>query len=205
MNSIIYDIGNFIFVEDAPKKSDVIITVGGSYPQIAEKAAELYTAGYAPYVVAGGGFSVKTGCFNGVKDKIEIYDKDYKTECDFYTDVLVRNGVPSERIIREDRSGHTRQNAEYAFEILKEKGIEVRSLMLVCKRFHARRCQMFFASVFKGAEVLVVPTDVSEDGDMHITKENWYCSEYGIKRVLGELSRCGNQMTEADVISFKGD
>ncbi|MBQ9946913.1 MAG: YdcF family protein [Oscillospiraceae bacterium] len=205
MNNIISDIGDFIFVEDSPKKCDVIVTVGGSYPQIAEKAAELYRAGNAPYVVAGGGFSVKTGRFNGVKDKVEIYNKDYKTECDFYTDVLIRNGVPSEYIIREDRSGHTRENAEFAFEVLHKARINVSSLILVCKRFHARRCQMFFASVFKGVDISVVPTDVSEVGDMQITKENWHCSEYGIKRVLGELSRCGNQMAEADVISFSGD
>ncbi len=28
-----------------------------------------------------------------------------------------------------------------------------------------------------------------------ITRDNWYESEYGITRVMGELSRCGQQFT----------
>lgn len=40
MHDLVKDIGEFIFVEDAPQKCNVIITVGGSFPQIAEKAAE---------------------------------------------------------------------------------------------------------------------------------------------------------------------
>ena len=41
MRYLVKEIGDFIFVEDEPQRCDVIITVGGSFPQIAEKAAEL--------------------------------------------------------------------------------------------------------------------------------------------------------------------
>ena len=30
----------------------------------------------------------------------------------------------------------------------------------------------------------------------NITKDNWYTTEEGIDRVLGELARCGNQFVE---------
>ena len=122
MHDLINDIGDFIFVEDEPQKCDVIITVGGSFPQIAEKAAELYKSGFSEYVLAGGGVSVKTGVFAGVKDKKDIYNGDYKTECDFYEDVLIKNGVPETAIVREDKSGHTRANAEFAAAVLKRAG-----------------------------------------------------------------------------------
>ena len=65
MHDLIKEIGDFIFVEDEPQKCNVIITVGGSFPQIAEKAAELYKSGFSEYVLAGGGVSVKTGVFAG--------------------------------------------------------------------------------------------------------------------------------------------
>ncbi len=202
MHDLINEIGDFIFVDNKPEKCSVIITVGGSFPQIAEKAAELYKSGFSDYVLAGGGVSVKTGVFAGVKDKKDIYSGDYKTECDFYEDVLIKNGVPETAIVREDKSGHTRANAECAAEVLKEQGISAEKMILVCKRFHARRCLMFFQSAFPKAEILVVPADI-EVGDFNVTKDNWHTSSYGIKRVMGELARCGDQFTEMDINNFK--
>lgn len=202
MHDLINEIGDFIFVDNKPEKCSVIITVGGSFPQIAEKAAELYKSGFSDYVLAGGGVSVKTGIFAGVKDKKDIYSGDYKTECDFYEDVLIKNGVPETAIVREDKSGHTRANAECAAAVLKEQGISAEKMILVCKRFHARRCLMFFQSAFPKAEILVVPADI-EVGDFNVIKDNWHTSSYGIKRVMGELARCGDQFTEMDINNFK--
>ncbi|MDE6595225.1 MAG: YdcF family protein [Oscillospiraceae bacterium] len=202
MHDLIKEIGDFIFVEDEPQKCNVIITVGGSFPQIAEKAAELYKSGFSEYVLAGGGVSVKTGVFAGVKDKNEIYNGDYKTECDFYEDVLIKNGVPKEAIVREDKSGHTRANAEYAAAVLKEQGIPTEKIILVCKRFHARRCLMFFQSYFPETEIFIVPADIG-NGETNVTKDNWHTSPYGIKRVMGELARCGDQFTETDINNYQ--
>lgn len=201
MRDLVKEIGDFIFVEDEPQRCDVIITVGGSFPQIAEKVAKLYRNGFADYVLAGGGVSVKTGVFAGAKDKKDIYCGDYRTECDFYEDVLIKNGVPETAIVREDKSGHTRANAEYAAAVLKERGISAEKVILVCKRFHARRCVMFFQAYFPGTEILVVPADI-ETGDWNITKDNWHASPYGIKRVMGELARCGEQFTETDINNY---
>lgn len=202
MHNLLKEIGDFIFVEDEPQRCDVIITLGGSFPQIAEKAAELYKGGFGDYFLAGGGVSVKTGVFAGVKDKKDIYGGDYRTECEFYKDVLKKNGVPETAIVREDKSGHTRANAERAAAVLKERGISSEKIILVCKRFHARRCLMFFQSYFPVTKILVVPADI-EVGEMNITKDNWHISPYGIKRVMGELARCGEQFTETDINNYK--
>lgn len=35
-------IEDFMFIEDKPEKADVIFVPGNGYPQMAEKAAELY-------------------------------------------------------------------------------------------------------------------------------------------------------------------
>ncbi|MDF2845740.1 MAG: hypothetical protein K0R00_4166 [Herbinix sp.] len=101
---IIEDISNFIFVDDVLEKSDVIMIPGGSYPELPEQAAKLWDIGYAPIIVTSGGVSVKTGKFNGVKSKQDVYSKNYLTECDFYTDVLTLNKVNKECILGEDHS-----------------------------------------------------------------------------------------------------
>ena len=40
---------------------------------------------------------------------------------------------------------------------------------------------------------------------INITKDNWYKTEQGIDRVLGELARCGNQFVSdiKDYLSLK--
>ena len=47
---------------------------------------------------------------------------------------------------------------------------------------------MLFQSAFPDTEFLVIPFE-----GFGITKSNWFASEYGVQRVLGELNRCGNQ------------
>lgn len=68
---IINDITDFIFVSDEPCKVDLIVAVGGGYPQVLEKAAELYRKGFAPYVLTTGRYSCKLGHFRGAGDKTD--------------------------------------------------------------------------------------------------------------------------------------
>jgi len=186
--SIIEDITQFIFVEHQPERADVIFMPGGSDPAIPERSAELFHAGTAPLLLPSGGVSVKTGKFSGVKRKTDIYDKPYPTDCAFYADVLLKNGVPEDAIVWEDQSGHTRDNAFFSRNKMDELGIAVRRAIICCKSFHARRCLMLYQLAFPEAALFVVPVEV-----YGITKDNWHTQEYGVDRVLGELSRCGNQ------------
>ncbi len=194
MHSIIRDITSFVFVEDQPELADAIMVVGGSYPEAAEAAADLWKQGYAPYVLIGGGVSIKTGKFPGPRSKQEIYCKEYQTEFDFYQDVLQINGVPDEAVFGENRSGFTRENALFARQVAEEHGISLKKVLLICKAFHARRCLMFYQVAFPAVDFRVIPFD-----GFGISKENWYQSEYGIRRVLGELKRCGEQFTPEDM------
>lgn len=187
-NRIINDITNFIFVEDKPQKVDAIFLPGGSHPEQPEYAAELYRKGYAKWLVPSGGISVKRDKWPGVRSKADIYNGDYQSDCDFFTDVFIKNGVPSDVIVGEDKSGHTRDNAFLSRMVVYEKGIEIKTAIIVCKAFHARRCLMLYQMAFPDTKFYVCPVVC-----MGITKDNWYKSEQGIDRVLGELARCGNQ------------
>lgn len=185
---IITDITNFIFVEDEPRKVDAIFLPGGSHPEQPEYAAELYKQGFAPILIVSGGVSVKKQKFDGVKSKADIYSKAYKTDCEFLTDALSINGVPISAIYGEDKSGHTRDNAFFSRNVADENGLEIKDAIIVCKAFHARRCLMLYSLAFPDTKFYVCPVVC-----MEITKENWYKTEQGIDRVLGELARCGNQ------------
>lgn len=185
---IISDIADFIFVSDEPEKVDAIFLPGGSYSEQPEYAAELYHQGYAKWLVPSGGISVKLDKWPGVHSKANIYNGNYQCDCEFFTDVLLKNGVPASAIIREDKSGHTRDNAFRSRMVVDEKGVDIKTALIVCKAFHARRCLMLYQMAFPDVDIKVCPIHC-----YNITKDNWYKSEIGIDRVLGELARCGNQ------------
>lgn len=185
---IITDISNFIFVSDEPEKADAIFLPGGSFPEQPEYAAELYHQGYAKWLIPSGGISVKRDKWPGVRSKADKYNGDYQSDCEFLTDVLLKNGVPASAIIGEDQSGHTRDNAFLSREVVDKRGVAISTALIVCKAFHARRCLMLYQMAFPKVDIKVCPIHC-----YNITKENWYKSKTGIDRVLGELARCGNQ------------
>lgn len=187
-NRIISDISNFIFVSDKPENVDAIFLPGGSHPEQPEYAAELYNEGYAKRLIPSGGISVKRDKWPGVRSKADIYSGNYQSDCEFFTDVFLKNGVPASAIIGEDQSGHTRDNAFLSRKVIDRRGIDIKTALIVCKAFHARRCLMLYQMAFPNVDIKVCPVHC-----YNITKDNWYKSETGIDRVLGELARCGNQ------------
>ncbi len=188
ISKIISDISDFIFVSDKPQKAEAIFLPGGSHPEQPEYAAELYHNGLAKWMIPSGGVSVKSGKWHGVRSKADIYDGNYHSDCEFFTDVFLKNGVPASAIIGENKSGHTRDNAFFSRKVVDERSIEIRTAMIVCKAFHARRCLMLYQMAFPEVRFIVCPIHC-----YNITKYNWYKTEQGIDRVLGELARCGNQ------------
>jgi uncharacterized SAM-binding protein YcdF (DUF218 family) len=192
---IIEDITNFIFIQDEPQQADIIFIPGGSHNEPGEYAAKLWKEGYAPLIMPSGGISAKTGRFNGVKSKIELYSKDYKTEFEFIADVLVKNGVPENVIIKEDASTWTKENADFSRAAADKHGLVIKKAILCCKCFHSRRSFMFYQLAFPETDFYVYPVPYYSENTL-ITKENWYKTDVGISRVLGELQRCGSQFKD---------
>ena len=57
---------------------------------------------------------------------------------------------------------------------------------------------MFYQSAFPEVEFLAIPYQAHD-----ITKDNWFLTEHGIDRVMGELSRCGSQFTPEDIKAYE--
>ncbi|MDP4091691.1 MAG: YdcF family protein [Bacillota bacterium] len=188
---IIDDITEFIFLENGPEPADIIFIPGGSYAEIAERAAELWTAGYSKLILPSGRYSVKRGYFPGPLSKTDKYNAKYTTEWEFLKGVLVRNGVDETAVLKEEQAENTYENAIYSKKVTDECNLNIRKAIICCKAFHARRCLMYYQLLYPETEILICPADTQGIG-----RENWYKSEKGIDRVLGELMRCGGQFGE---------
>ena len=186
----IEQISEFIFAEDEPEKADIIFIPGNGYSQMAEKAAALYGKKYAPFVLPSGKYSITVGKFGGVLSGQERYNGKYWTEWDFLKDVLVKNHVPDEVILKEDQATFTWENARFSREVTDKAEIEIKKALLCCKNYHARRSLMYYQRAYPDTEFRVCPCCV--DG---ITRDNWIESERGIKEVLAEVYRIVTQFS----------
>ena len=185
-------VGDFVFVEDAPEQADIIFVPGASRPEHALRAAQLYQAGLAPYVLPSGRFPKPAGRFLGVKERFRAdYPGEFASEWDFLRHVLMREGVPEEAILREDQATYTWENALLSRRVTDAMGLTVRRAILCCKSFHARRALLYYQAAYPEARILVCPAALPGYG-----REDWYLTEKGRAVVLGEVSRLGDQIQE---------
>ena len=186
----IKEIGGFIFAEDRPEEADIIFVPGNGYSQMAEQAATLYGEKYAPFVLPSGKYSISVGKFGGVLTGQERYHEDYSTEWEFLSDVLVKNGVPKEAILKEDQATFTWENAKFSRKVTDQAGINIRKAIICCKNYHARRAVMYYQRAYPNTEFRVCPCCV--DG---ITRDNWTETEHGINEVIAEVNRIVTQFS----------
>lgn len=198
-SSVINDITEFIFVNDQPKHSDVILVPGSSKSQITECAAELYNKGYAPFVLPSGLFSSTLGRFADENIDNVRYKGDFKTDFEYCKNILMLNGVPESAIICENQATNTMENALYSLKVLQSRGIIVNRAMICCQAFHARRAYMSYACHFRGIELLIIPTDTQG-----ISRNSWYKFDFGIRKVMKEVEKCGKYFTDyvSDIVQF---
>ncbi len=203
---------DFIFIEDKPRRSDIIFVPGGNYPDAAKYAAKLYHEGYAPYVMPSGRYSILAGRFHAQeteeksgeaqsavvdrnlragREAASDQDKKYETECDYLCDVLRRCGVPDQAILREEQATYTYENAIFSRKRTDALGMQIDRAILCCQAFHARRCLMYYQEQFPDTEFLLCPVVTK-----NISRESWHRTREGIDTVLGELERCGGQFHE---------
>ena len=184
----IRDITDFIFLEDAPAPADVIFIPGNGHALPSELAAQLYTSGYAPYILPSGRYAIGTSGFAGQKSGLRIYEGKFDTEWAFMRRILIENGVPEHAILREDEATYTYQNAIFSRRRTDEMGLTISRAIICCMPVHARRARMYYETLYPDAELLVCPAKGAD-----VTRDNWTQSENGIDTVLGEMERCGGQ------------
>ena len=182
MTKFLEEMTNFIFLEDEPKKADVIFVPGSEEGILAKTAARLYLEGYAPLLVPSGKYAKWTG-----HSKVE----QFQTEAEHFAHLMMEEGVPEDAILKETEATYTYQNAIHTRKLLDERGIVVKRALLCCQAYHARRSKWYYQVLFPDTEILVCPTITKG-----ITRDNWFKTAKGRETVLGEIERCGSQFHE---------
>ena len=73
--------------------------------------------------------------------------------------------------------------------VLKAQGISARTAILCCRPFHARRALLYYQTAMPETRFLVCPA--REEG---VNQDDWYLTQAGRTRVMGEVRRLGDQI-----------
>lgn len=119
---------DYMHMHHTLKKADCILVLGSYDRRVAQYAADLFLMGYAPFLLCSGGGTRK-----------ESKERFGKTEAETFADIALRAGVPQENIIVEKEAKNTVENIEFSKKLLKERGLDFQSFILVHKPSMERR------------------------------------------------------------------
>ena len=107
----------------------------------------------------------------------------------------IQMGVPSQAVMADAESLHTRQNAEYVLELLKQHHMQ--RVILVTSPFHQLRTFLTFAKVLQphGIEILNYYADT---GEWH--PATWFLSTEHRKLVSSEIERIKVYRAKGDIL-----
>jgi uncharacterized SAM-binding protein YcdF (DUF218 family) len=112
-------------------------------------AAELYLRGFAPLMIMSGGLGNFTQ---------EIWTE---KEADKFAAIAIEKGVPASAILIENNSTNTGENIVFTQKLLREKGLEPNSFIVVQKPYMERRSFATFKKHWPHKKLIVTSPQIS--------------------------------------------
>jgi uncharacterized SAM-binding protein YcdF (DUF218 family) len=154
------------------RPADAIIVLGSNDLRVADRAAELFLANFAPIIVCTGG-------------RGRLTENWETTEAEALTERLIAAGIPADNILVEPTATNTGENITRSRQLLADHGIVPRSIIAVQKPYMDRRSYATFKKVWPEVEVMVTSPHIAWadycTGDMQ--------KEYVINAMVGDLQR----------------
>lgn len=138
--SLLQAVGDFLVIQDRLSPADAVIAISGDGTnERVTVAASVVQAGYAPWLVLSGSTG---GHARGGATEAMVR-------------AAVRAGIPRERILIDDTSESTQDNARNTLRIMQERGW--RRAILITSAYHTRRAARIFRAAFRpqGVEIKV--------------------------------------------------
>ncbi|CAN5328484.1 YdcF family protein [soil metagenome] len=169
-------IWNYMLMHTPLQKADAIFVLCSHDTRVANRAAELFNNGYAPLVIVSGGAGKLTE---------DIFDK---PEAQVFKDILVRNGVPEDKIIVEPDASNTGENVRFTYALLQQLGKTLPSFILVQKPYMERRTYATFKKQWPDVTTKITVTSpvMSYEDYMNSSSVD---KDFVISVMVGDLQR----------------
>lgn len=174
--NIIWD---YMHMNHQLKKADVIFVLGNRDTRVAEYAAQLYLDGWAPIMLFSG-----SGDIHNQKAGREKFIG--STEAEVFANIAKSMGVPEKAILIENKSQNTGDNYKFAANLLKERGINPKTVIAVQKPYMERRTYATGKVHWPNIELIITspPLSVAE-----YPNESNNHNEHWVHAMVGDLQR----------------
>lgn len=153
------------------KISDCIIGLGSMDTNVANVASELYLNGYADKIIFSGGLGKIT------------YKLWNETEAEKFEKIAIKNGVPQEKIYLEKNSTNTGDNFRFTKKLIKNKNLNIKSCIVVCKPYDEKRAYAAFKKIMPEYEVIIHSENIQCEEYYNRNKTEW------INVLVGDIQR----------------
>jgi uncharacterized SAM-binding protein YcdF (DUF218 family) len=158
-------------------KADVILVLCSHDTAVAERGAQLFLDGWADLLIfSGGQGSITSRLWR-------------EPEADLFARTAVEMGVPSDRILVENRSTNTGENVLFTKRLLSERGLDPRSFIVVQKPYMERRSYATFRRVWPEKALIVTSPRVSLDEYLTKYSHDSLSADDVISIMVGDLQR----------------
>lgn len=145
--------------------ADVIVAVsGGDTAGRANKAIEMYQAGWAKKIVFSG----------------DSADPDAISNAEAMRQIAVKAGIPVDNIYLDEKSRDTKENARNTVQILNK--LQAKRVILVSSPYHLRRVKLNFQAVDSGLLYQTAAANDANWGHWYLTISGWVIA---IKELAG--------------------
>jgi len=159
------------------ERSDAILVLCSYDTAVAERGAQLFLDTWAPLLIFSGGLGTITK---------RLWSE---PEADQFARIAVRMGVPSDRILIENRSTNTGENVDFTRRLLAERGIDPASFILVQKPYMERRSYATFMKRWPEKRAVVTSPQVSFDDYLARYSNDALTDDDVIGIMVGDLQR----------------
>ena len=164
--------GRLLVVDEQPVKSDVIIVLAGDTGKRVERGAELYKAGYAPYMMMSGG---------------KLYNS--ATWAWLMRDHAVELKVPYLSVMLEPDSETTYQNADYSRKLMIKHNF--RSAVVVSSDYHMLRTRYVFNKVYADTGISLTFCAAKDD---YFNPGRWWANNKSMLYTVNEYIKLTGYM-----------
>lgn len=164
-------------LRQALSPADIILVLCSHDTAVAERGAQLWLDGWAPLLMFSGGLGTITR---------RLWNE---PEADQFARIAVAMGVPTERILIENRSTNTGENVLFTRQLLDDRQLSPQRFILVQKPYMERRSYATFKQRWPEKDAVVTSPQVSFDEYLSRYSNQALSSDDVVAIMVGDLQR----------------
>jgi uncharacterized SAM-binding protein YcdF (DUF218 family) len=176
VDSLVEILWDYMLVGHALRPADCIFVLGSHDIGVADYGIELFQADYAPWLLFSGGVMHRNAELGVFWDE---------PEARHFARRALNRGLPSDRILIENRARNTGENFRFARQLVDDLKLNFRSFILVQKPYMERRVLATAKKLWPDLDVTVTSTPIACQDYLH----GDFPRDVVIQHIVGDFQR----------------